>query len=316
MSSVEEFNIPSVQFAVGTAPDGKEHKVAYRVWGEEIENPAACVFCIHGLTGNSTNFTFFADYITRTRKWRVVALDMIGRGESSWLDDKSRYTYDQYASDFKAVLARTRPALPDTARLLYVGSSMGGLIGFHLFAEPSCPLSAFVINDVGPAIPGGPLDLIRRNNVSTTFYASPEEAFERVKNVYAASMGPTTDDRFFHFLTDQALVRAPGGEGWIFNYDGPGLVRGLSDENGEVRRDFWALWGQITAPMLLLWGVDSVILSKETVEEMQRRTPALAVVPVAGTGHMPPLYVDAENEIVAAWLDSHVPASVSAAAAE
>jgi pimeloyl-ACP methyl ester carboxylesterase len=65
--------------------------------------------------------------------------------------------------------------------------------------------------------------------------------------------------------------------------------------------DLWTLFGALAhLPVLLLWGEQSNILERPTIERMQRMHPSLKLVPVPDVGHAPTL---SEPVVVAALRD-------------
>ena len=73
--------------------------------------------------------------------------DIVGRGKSDWLADPALYGYPQYMSDMTALIARTGAESVD-----WVGTSMGGILGMFLAAQPNTPIRRLVVNDIGPFI--------------------------------------------------------------------------------------------------------------------------------------------------------------------
>src|SRR5882762_7722624 len=138
------------------------HRVAYTEWG----NPHGLhlVVCVHGLTRNSRDFDELAASLA-DRGCRVACMDVVGRGESDWLEHKQDYGFSQYLSDAAALLARlTAPpkrvsllrrlqGASEGPRIDWVGTSMGGLIGMMLAARRDSPIRRLVLNDVGPMVP-------------------------------------------------------------------------------------------------------------------------------------------------------------------
>src|SRR5437879_13179863 len=82
--------------------DGGFHRIAYTEWGDH-DNPHVVV-CVHGLARNSRDFDFLAEALASD--CRVVCMDVVGRGDSDWLEKKSEYSFSTYLADAAAMLAR------------------------------------------------------------------------------------------------------------------------------------------------------------------------------------------------------------------
>ena len=63
------------------------HRVAYREWGRPDNNRV--LICVHGLSRNARDFDDLAAALAG--EYRVIAVDMPGRGDSDWLADKTAY---------------------------------------------------------------------------------------------------------------------------------------------------------------------------------------------------------------------------------
>jgi pimeloyl-ACP methyl ester carboxylesterase len=70
-----------------------------------------------------------------------------GRGESAWLADPNDYVFPTYLTTLTALIARSGADTVD-----WIGTSMGGLLGIAIAAQPGSPIARLVVNDVGPAI--------------------------------------------------------------------------------------------------------------------------------------------------------------------
>ena len=99
--------------------------------------------CVHGLTRNGKDFDAIAEALSA--HYRVICPDMPGRGRSDKLKAAADYAYPTYLSDAAALLARL-----DVDSVDWVGTSMGGLIGMMLAAQPGNPIRKLVLNDIGP----------------------------------------------------------------------------------------------------------------------------------------------------------------------
>src|SRR5712672_2665010 len=90
------------------------HRVAYTEWGNA--DGLHLVVCVHGLTRNGRDFDELAASLAE-RGCRVACMDVVGRGESDWLEHKQDYGFSQYLSDAAALLARlTAPPAPGRER--------------------------------------------------------------------------------------------------------------------------------------------------------------------------------------------------------
>ena len=78
---------------------------------------------------------------------RVISVDMPGRGASEWLADPNDYMFPDYLDALTALIARS-----GAETVGWVGTSMGGLLGMVMAAQPESPVARLVVNDVGPTI--------------------------------------------------------------------------------------------------------------------------------------------------------------------
>src|SRR5215468_8714653 len=184
------------------------HRIAYTDWGA-VSNPHV-VMCMHGLTRNSRDFDWLARALQRD--CRVVCMDVVGRGQSDWLEHKEDYTFRQYQADAAALIARVTaqehgllaewfgpsPSAANPA-VDWIGTSMGGLVGMLLAAQPGSPIRRLVLNDVGPFIPWTALMSIKGYVMTRSTYPTLEEA-EAVLRRACASWGPMSDQQWRHFV--------------------------------------------------------------------------------------------------------------------
>ena len=110
----------SSQSFLSLGPDGF-HRVAYTDWGDPASRHA--VLCVHGLSRNSQDFDRLAAALEPD--CRVACMDVVGRGDSDWLEDKGDYTFSTYLTDAAALIealsaeTQVKPALKrfEAARL-------------------------------------------------------------------------------------------------------------------------------------------------------------------------------------------------------
>ena len=140
-------------------------KLHHLAWG----NPSLpALVCVHGLTGSGHAFDGLARRVSD--RYRVIAVDVRGRGDSAW-SPGGAYTQADYVSDLEGVI----DAL-GLEKFTLCGTSMGGRISIEYAGRHPERLDRLVINDIGPDAEAGS-DRITRNqaNVPESF-ADLEEA--------------------------------------------------------------------------------------------------------------------------------------------
>lgn len=258
------------------------HSLSYLEWG--ARESSHVVVCVHGLTRNARDFDVLAQALTN--RCRIVCPDVVGRGQSAWLSDPAGYGFPQYLADANALLARITAHAPVGTVIDWVGTSMGGLIGMFLAAQPGCPLRRLVLNDVGPVIPKEALARIGTYVGKSPTFASVDEAERYIRSI-SATFGPLTDAQWRH-LTEHSVRRDADGS-WRMIYD-PAIAQGFAGALVDI--DLWSVWDRIGIPTLVLRGNDSDLLSRETAQAMTRRGPRAGLVEFENVGHAPMLMAD------------------------
>ncbi len=263
------------------------HRVAFTNWGTQA---GEVLLCVHGLTRNARDFDYLAQALQD--RYRVVCPDVAGRGASEWLRDPTDYHYATYCNDMAALLAHLCVEQVD-----WVGTSMGGIIGMLLAAQPGSPIRKLVLNDVGPFIPQAALERIATYVGADPRFASLAEAEDYLRKVHAG-FGPLADEHWGH-LARHSVGSSKDGR-YALLYD-PGIVHPLrSRPIADVQ--FWEVWDRIRCPVLVLRGASSDLLLPQTVAEMRTRGPRIEVAELPEVGHAPALMAPDQIEIVRDWL--------------
>lgn len=272
------------------ALDGEDAGVVlgFLDWGPV--DAAQIVVCVHGLTRNAHDFDALAEALAR-RGSRVIAVDVAGRGRSSWLPDPRSYVVPVYARQLMQLLVRLELGEVD-----WIGTSMGGLVGMAVAAADVSPIRRLVLNDIGPFVPRAALEQIGSYVGLDPRFGSLAEV-ERYLRAVHAGFGPLTDAQWQHLARHGA--RTVDGV-WRLVYDPQ--IRIPYQELAAADIDLWPLWDRIDCPVLVLRGAESTLLTAGTVAEMQRRRPATRVQTIAGAGHAPALMADDQIETIAGWL--------------
>ena len=264
-------------------------ELAYVDWGER--KAERVVVCAHGLTRNSRDFDLLAQELVH-RGMRVLAVDVVGRGRSSWLPDPKDYTVPNYIANLARFLE-----LLELRRVDWIGTSMGGIIGIGLAAAgDASPIERLVLNDIGPFVPREALVQIQTYLGVDLVFADLNAVEQHLRMVHSG-FGQLEDAHWRH-LAEHGSRSQP--EGLRLHYD-PAIRIPYADLTA-ADIDLWQVWDSITCPTLVLRGADSMLLTAETVAEMQKRGPKPEVVTIPKAGHAPALMDPAQVEIIAGWL--------------
>lgn len=263
------------------------HRTRYWEWGDTA-NPRVVV-CAHGLTRNGRDFDVLAQALASD--FRVLCPDVVGRGHSDWLPHQQDYGYPLYLSDMTALIART-----GAESVLWVGTSMGGLIGMMLAAQPHTPIRKLVVNDVGPLVPRAALERLAQY-VGKAPRCATMTQFEAYLREVFAPFGPLTDAQWRHLAETSARRNEDGTFGPAYD---PGIATAFSGELADVV--LWPVWDAIACSTLVLRGTQSDLLLRETAVEMTQRGPRAALKEFDGIGHAPALMSEDQIEAVRSFL--------------
>lgn len=278
---------PKLRHLTCASPRGL-HRIGYAEWGDPS---LPVLLCVHGLTRNGRDFDVLAGRLRD--RYRVVCPDMLGRGTSDRAADPSLYSVPQYVADCVTLIARL-----DVERLVWLGTSMGGVIGMMLASLPGNPIERLILNDIGPVIGGAGAgriaDYIGDDPTFDTFEDGERELRQRT-----GEFGPHTDAQF-RYLSRHFVVRR--GDRWAFHYD-PAIGLGFKAAAAAgPAPPMWAFYDAIQCPTRVVRGAGSDLLSGETAQEMTRRGPRAKVVEIPGVGHAPSLIPDEQIAVIERFL--------------
>lgn len=269
---------PRAHFVLGLTSRGF-HRVRYWEWGDP-GNPRVAV-CVHGLTRNGRDFDALAAALAG--RYRVLCPDVAGRGDSDWIA-AGDYSFPQYCNDMTALIARSGAAEID-----WVGTSMGGLIGMILAAQPKTPIRRLVLNDVGPFIPKAAQDRIAETVGDHPVFDGVDAAADHIAKVNA-EFGRLTRAQWLDLARTAVRAREDGKLVWKRD---PAIGKSfVSQPRDDVV--LWPIWDMIRCPVLLLRGADSELLPPAVADEMTRRGPKARLVTIEGAGHAPALLSEGE----------------------
>ena len=286
-------------------PNGT-HQMAYWSWGPE--SASHVVFCVHGLTRQGRDFDILAQAISAAGQAynggaiRVICPDVVGRGQSDWLADPMGYQFPQYAADM-ALLIQTLNAQNPIARLDWVGTSMGGVLGMLLAAQDMpVPIRHLVLNDIGPVVSW-------KSILNMKTYVGEVGKFNNVQDAANAiwqiskSFGPHSPEEWL--ALSEHMVRPLDDGTFCLHYD-PQLkvsIQAVTEESAAAAEAIlWTFYDRIQASSFLIYGKESELLSADTVKAMTERGPRVQVATLEGVGHAPTLTHQDQIDIVLSFL--------------
>jgi pimeloyl-ACP methyl ester carboxylesterase len=279
---------PIERHFLGLDPAGPHRDVFWDWAGPTADAPV--LVAVHGLTRNGRDFDAIAAALSD--RFRVVCPDVVGRGKSEWLSSGALYTYPQYVADMAVLLTQVSLGPVD-----WLGTSMGGLIGMAMAAQPVSPIRRLILNDVGPFVPKASLERIADYIGKEPRFASVAAIEAHLRRVHAP-FGPLTDDQWAHLARHSARALPEGG--FALAYD-PAIAQAFTTAPiADV--DLWPFWEAITCPVLVIRGGQSDLLLADTADEMVRRKPATTLVTFPECGHAPALMDKAQIAVIRDWL--------------
>ena len=256
------------------SPDGL--KLHFRDYpGGEDRVP---VVCMHGLTRNARDFAGLARHLAGER--RVLVPEMRGRGDSEYARDTASYTPAIYVEDVAALLDQEA-----VGRFVAVGTSLGGLMTMLLAARGTGRIAGAVLNDIGPEVEAGGLARIGEYVGQGRNFPTWMHAARALEEVHSAAH-PDFDTEEWIAMAKRTMTVQQNGR-IAFDYD-MSIAEPFQGGEGGAPPDLWPAFEALSdAPLLLVRGGLSDLLSAQTAEEMVARHPDAELVTVPGVGHAP-----------------------------
>jgi pimeloyl-ACP methyl ester carboxylesterase len=243
-------------------------RLHFRDWVGPAGPDGPLLVLLHGFSVHARSWDPFAPAFTT--RYRVLALDARGHGESQWAPDGA-YGIEQHVSDVVALLRAL-----GRDRVSIVGISMGGRTAYNLAAADPDLVERLVIVDIGPTIMATGAQRIQSTVSGVDRFASVDAAVDAfLQSTPGAPIGIVRERvRNNLMLCDDGML--------TWRYD-------VALRRGPIRRppadDQWALLEKITAPTLILHGSRSDVLSREDAEQMQATIPQAHLAEIADAGH-------------------------------
>lgn len=313
-SSVEQPSGHSILCPALSALGVPEHRMHYWQWIPQSGRPAQqIVFCVHGLSRQGLDFAALAEYLTARHDVLVIAPDVVGRGQSDWLENPLHYHAGVYAADMQVLIAQVQSAMTKRLPLIWLGTSMGGLIALATAAGKPDFCDKLILNDVAPRLEWDALARIGDYIGTDPHFATQHEALDYCKAL-SVSFGRLSEEEWLRINTPQLRHRCDveGRDAacdlqrpWHLHYDPKiaVLTKAVTPQLLAQQEPLaWGVYAQLQMPTLLLRGADSDLITVSTALEMQERGPKAQVYTVPDCGHAPALQDLAQIQVIEQFL--------------
>ncbi len=253
-------------------------RLHYRDYPGPADRPP--IICLPGLTRNARDFEPLAERLSPA--WRVIAVDLRGRGGSAYAKDPMTYVPLTYVQDIERLLEAL-----NITDYIPVGTSLGGLVTMRLAAAGHARMAAAIINDVGPVIEMAGIARIMATVGRGGSYPTWVHA--------ARDLGDTLAALYPRYGLMEWLAMAKR----LYRLNSAGRVIPDYDKKiaepfrlpvGEGAIDMWTVLDAMdNVPTLIVRGALSDVFSSQTADAMVARLARTTLVTVPDVGHAPTL---------------------------
>ena len=238
------------------------------------------ILCLPGLTRNARDFEPVAKRYAG--EWRVLCVDLRGRGMSDQDPDPSRYQPHYYVADILKLLDQE-----GIADAVFFGTSLGGICTMLLASTDADRIAGVMLNDIGPEIDQTGIDRIGGYVGRDVRFDSWDEAIavvtDRNREVF-----PRWQSAEWERYTRRIMHEAADGIRFEYDMRIADNFRAATEGRQGANWDLYeALAGR---PVLVLRGELSDLLEQEVAERMVKTLDGDAeLVVVPSVGHTPNL---------------------------
>ncbi|AGJ01911.1 alpha/beta fold hydrolase [Rickettsia prowazekii] len=269
-----------------------QHKISYVEFGDP--KIKIIILCAHGLTRNAHDFDKIAKELCKN--YRVISINYPGRSDSENFKKPHHYNYTTYIKDTLLFLKRLNIKNP-----IWLGTSMGGIIGMVLASKYKNIFKALILNDIGAFIDAAPLIKIGDHAKKIILLDDLASAKKHLKLIYAQIGIKNEED--WDYLTKYSVISTFGGK-YKMNYD-PAITKGMKNANNQEDVKLWSVWNKIKCRILVIHGMKSQILTKSTIQKM-KKTNTFDLYEIKYAGHAPSLMNDEEINYIESWLEKSI----------
>ena len=253
-------------------------RLHYRDYAGPLDKPP--ILCIPGLTRNARDFEPVAERYAGD--WRVICVELRGRGESAPDPDSSRYTPNHYVADVLKLLDQL-----GIADAVFLGTSLGGICTMLLASTDADRIAGAMLNDIGPEIDQAGIDRIGGYVGREVKFDNWDQAIavltDRNREVFP-EWGAGEWERFARRIMHDTA------DGIRFEYD-MRIADSFRAATEGPQGANWDLYEALAGrPVLILRGELSDLLAADVAQKMVQRLAGDAeLVVVPDVGHTPNL---------------------------
>jgi pimeloyl-ACP methyl ester carboxylesterase len=257
------------------SPDGL--RLHYRDYDGPHERPP--ILCIPGLTRNARDFEPVAERFAG--EWRVIVVDLRGRGSSEHDPNPANYVPQVYAADLLKLLDQL-----GIADAVFVGTSLGGIVTMVMAKRDVERIAGALLNDIGPEIDPRGLARIGSHVGKAVDYAD----FAELARDLATRNGDTFPDYTPGQWEKFARTLASEQDGRVrFDYD-MAIAGGFEASRSAPPADIWPYYRALAGrPVTLLRGELTDLLEEKVAQRMASEIPDVEMVTIPRVGHAPAL---------------------------
>jgi pimeloyl-ACP methyl ester carboxylesterase len=247
--------------------------------------PAPVIICLPGISRTAEDFRVLLEAISSDKKNspRAIALNSRGRGFSDRDQNAANYSVPVEVKDLLTVLDAEK-----IGRAVFVGTSRGGILTMVLAAVRPQVIAGAVLNDIGPILDMEGLLRIKAYVGKLPLPNDWNEAIASMKGVIGRQF-PGFNERQWLGYVKRTWREDPHG---FEPQSDPAISNALADiDPTKPPPPLWLQFDALAAaaPVLILRGEHSDLLSRETVTEMKKRGKAVSSIEITGQGHAPSL---------------------------
>lgn len=245
-------------------------KIHYQTWGDRAK-PG--LLLVHGNGAHAHWYDFIAPALLDT--YYVVAITLGGMGDSS---QRPIYNIETFSRELLAV-AVASGLNEDGRKPILVAHSFGGFVGLFAAADYADQFAGLVVVDSAIRRPDDPHEGPPERSRPNRIYPSFEAALARFR---LAPAQPCENHFIVDYIGRHSLKEVDlddGSKGWTWKFD-PFIWRRF-----EFQREFRDVFVEITCPLALMRGADSVLVTDDSWAYMRELRPDILMSSVDNAQH-------------------------------